>query len=125
MAHLRLQTRLFRPGQPRAAGAASYQWAYLGTGGLILHGDGSSRRVLPEKRQVRAHDCDRYAQYRGNRLRFNSGSEGGAVCSGVSAANTFLAHWDFEEYKALYRSGQPMPSRRELMLPKAVPPSSP
>jgi len=44
--------------------------------------------------------------------------------SGVSAANTFLAHWDFEEYKALYRSGQPMPSRRELMLPKAAPPSS-
>ena len=45
--------------------------------------------------------------------------------SGVQAANTFLAHWDFEEYKALYRSGQPMPTRREQMLPKAAPPSSP
>jgi NTE family protein len=45
--------------------------------------------------------------------------------SGVQAANTFLAHWDFEEYKALYRSGQPIPSRREQMLPKAAPPSSP
>ena len=45
--------------------------------------------------------------------------------SGVSAANTFLAHWDFEEYKALYRSGQPIPTRRELVLPKAAPPSSP
>ncbi len=29
-------------------------------------------RVLPIKRQVRAHDCDRYARCRGNRLQFDS-----------------------------------------------------
>jgi NTE family protein len=45
--------------------------------------------------------------------------------SGVQAAKTFLAHWDFEEYKALYRSGRPVPTRRELVLPKAAPPASP
>ncbi len=37
--------------------------------------------------------------------------------SGVQAANTFLDHWDFEKYKALYRSGQPVPTRREQVLP--------
>ncbi len=36
--------------------------------------------------------------------------------SGESAAKTFLAHWDFEKYKALYRSGQPSPTRREQVL---------
>ena len=36
--------------------------------------------------------------------------------SGESAAKTFLAHWDFEKYKALYRSGQPAPTRRERVL---------
>jgi hypothetical protein len=38
--------------------------------------------------------------------------------SGRKAAKEFLDHWDFEEYKALYRSGQPLPTRRELVLPK-------
>jgi NTE family protein len=37
--------------------------------------------------------------------------------SGVSAAKTFLDHWDFQKYKALYRSGQPVPTRREQVLP--------
>ncbi len=36
--------------------------------------------------------------------------------SGVNAAKTFLDHWDFEKYKALYRSGQPAPTRREQVL---------
>ena len=36
--------------------------------------------------------------------------------SGVSAAKTFLAHWDFQKYIAQYRSGQPVPSRREQVL---------
>jgi NTE family protein len=45
--------------------------------------------------------------------------------SGVQAANTFLTHWDFGEYKALYRSGRPVPTRREQVLPKAAPPASP
>ena len=43
--------------------------------------------------------------------------------SGVRAANTFLSQWNFEEYKALYRSGKPVPTRREQVLPK--PPSPP
>jgi hypothetical protein len=37
--------------------------------------------------------------------------------SGRKAAQEFLAHWDFEAYKAMYRSGQPAPTRRELVLP--------
>ena len=37
--------------------------------------------------------------------------------SGVSAAKTFLDHWDFQKYIALYRSGQPLPTRREQVLP--------
>ena len=36
--------------------------------------------------------------------------------SGVSAAKTFLAHWDFQKYIAEDRSGQPVPSRREQVL---------
>lgn len=36
--------------------------------------------------------------------------------SGVSGAKTFLAHWDFQKYVAQYRSGQPVPTRREQML---------
>jgi NTE family protein len=36
--------------------------------------------------------------------------------SGVSAAKTFLAHWDFQKYIAQYRSGQPAPTRRERVL---------
>ena len=40
--------------------------------------------------------------------------------SGVSAAKTFLDHWNFEEYIALYRSGRPVPTRRELVLPRAA-----
>lgn len=42
--------------------------------------------------------------------------------SGVTAAKNFLAQWDFEQYKALYRSGRREPSRREVALPKAAPP---
>ena len=45
--------------------------------------------------------------------------------SGVQAAKMFLAHWDFNAYKALYRSGQPLLARREQVLPKAAPLSSP
>jgi NTE family protein len=37
--------------------------------------------------------------------------------SGIKGAKEFLDHWDFEEYKAMYRSGQPLPSRREQVLP--------
>lgn len=37
--------------------------------------------------------------------------------SGIKGANDFLAHWDFEKYKALYRSNQPLPSRRDMVLP--------
>ena len=37
--------------------------------------------------------------------------------SGVSAAKTFLDHWDFQQYIAQYRSGQPLPTRREQVLP--------
>jgi NTE family protein len=33
--------------------------------------------------------------------------------SGVNAAKTFLDHWDFQKYIAQYRSGQPLPTRRE------------
>jgi NTE family protein len=36
--------------------------------------------------------------------------------SGVNAAKTFLAHWDFQKYIAQYRSGQPLPTRREQVL---------
>jgi NTE family protein len=36
--------------------------------------------------------------------------------SGVAAAKDFLAHWDFDRYKALYRSGRPIPRRREQAL---------
>src|SRR5262249_60886044 len=36
--------------------------------------------------------------------------------SGVAAAKDFVAHWDFDRYKALYRSGRPIPSRREQTL---------
>ena len=36
--------------------------------------------------------------------------------SGVQAANTFLAHWDFQKYIAQYRSGQPVSTRREQVL---------
>lgn len=43
--------------------------------------------------------------------------------SGIQAAHTFLAHWNFEQYKALYRSGQPVPSRREQVLPTLLPPA--
>lgn len=39
--------------------------------------------------------------------------------SGRQAAQTFLSTWNFEEYKALYRSGKPLPSRHKLLLPKA------
>jgi NTE family protein len=37
--------------------------------------------------------------------------------SGVKAAQEFLTTWNFDEYKKLYRSGKPVPSRRELLLP--------
>lgn len=36
--------------------------------------------------------------------------------NGVAAANDFLAHWDFEKYKELYRSGAPQPRRRDQVL---------
>jgi len=36
--------------------------------------------------------------------------------SGRQAAKEFLSTWDFEKYKALYRSGKPLPSRHELLL---------
>ncbi len=46
--------------------------------------------------------------------------------SGVQAAQTFLARWNFDQYKALYRSGQPVPSRREQVLPTiALPTTTP
>jgi NTE family protein len=45
--------------------------------------------------------------------------------SGVQAAKTFLTHWNFEEYKVLYRSGQTVPTRREQVMLTAAPPSSP
>jgi NTE family protein len=44
--------------------------------------------------------------------------------SGMQAAQTFLAHWNFEQYKALYRSGQPVPSRREQVLPTLAQPTT-
>ena len=44
--------------------------------------------------------------------------------SGVSGAKTFLAHWDFQKYIAQYRSGQPVPTRREQVLSQAAPPAS-
>jgi NTE family protein len=40
--------------------------------------------------------------------------------SGRAAAKAFLDHWDFEQYTAQYRSGRPIPSRREQVLPKAA-----
>jgi NTE family protein len=36
--------------------------------------------------------------------------------SGRGAAKDFLAHWDFEAYKAMYRSGNAPPARRDLAL---------
>jgi NTE family protein len=36
--------------------------------------------------------------------------------NGVAAAKDFLDHWDFDAYKALYRSGAPQPRRREQVL---------
>jgi len=39
--------------------------------------------------------------------------------SGRNAARAFLAHWDFDEYTRLYRSGRAMPGRREQVLPSA------
>lgn len=44
----------------------------------------------------------------------------GLYASRVKAAQDFLAHWDFTEYKALYRSGRPIPTRRERVLPMAT-----
>jgi NTE family protein len=41
--------------------------------------------------------------------------------SGVAAAQEFLQHWDFERYKAEFRSGQPVPSRRERLMPTVTP----
>lgn len=38
--------------------------------------------------------------------------------SGVTAAEQFLSTWDFERYKQRYRSGRPLRSRHELLLPK-------
>jgi NTE family protein len=40
--------------------------------------------------------------------------------SGVAAAEDFLAHWDFERYRELYRSGRPLPRRRQLVLSPAL-----
>jgi len=37
--------------------------------------------------------------------------------SGRKAAREFLATWDFEAYKAMYRNGQPVPTRRKLVTP--------
>ncbi|HLZ24325.1 MAG TPA: patatin-like phospholipase family protein [Ktedonobacterales bacterium] len=39
--------------------------------------------------------------------------------SGIDAATSFLSHWDFDQYKAIYRSGSPIPTRREHLLPAA------
>jgi hypothetical protein len=36
--------------------------------------------------------------------------------SGVDAARNFLAHWDWDAYKKLFRSGSEPPSRRQLIL---------
>ena len=36
--------------------------------------------------------------------------------SGMAAAKDFLDHWNFEEYVAEYRSGKPLPRRREHVL---------
>lgn len=53
-----------------------------------------------------------------------SGEQKAALyASGVQAAKTFLASWDFEKYKALYRNGRPLPSRREQVW--CVPPVKP
>lgn len=43
--------------------------------------------------------------------------------SGVKAAKDFINNWDFEKYKAEYRNGQPVPSRRDLVR-TAAPPQS-
>jgi NTE family protein len=40
--------------------------------------------------------------------------------SGVAAAQSFLTTWDFDAYKAVYRSGQPVPTRRDLVLPRGA-----
>jgi NTE family protein len=36
--------------------------------------------------------------------------------SGVKAAKEFLQHWDFNKYKAEFRSGKPIPTCREKIL---------
>lgn len=45
--------------------------------------------------------------------------------SGRAGATEFLAHWNFEEYKATFRSGSPEPRRRDLTNPTVpvVPPT--
>jgi NTE family protein len=43
--------------------------------------------------------------------------KGALYQSGRDSAKDFLAHWDFEAYKLLFRSGSPSPNRRELSLP--------
>jgi NTE family protein len=45
--------------------------------------------------------------------------------SGRKAAQAFLASWDFEAYKAMYRSGQRVPTRREQVLPTTDLPAAP
>jgi NTE family protein len=36
--------------------------------------------------------------------------------SGMAAANDFLAHWNFDEYRKLYRSGEPVQTRHEQLM---------
>lgn len=40
--------------------------------------------------------------------------------SGRAAAKDFLAHWDFEAYKAMYRGGKAPPARRDLALTTGI-----
>lgn len=40
--------------------------------------------------------------------------------SGAKAAKDFLSRWNFEEYKAIYRSGQPVPTRSEQVFSQAT-----
>lgn len=40
--------------------------------------------------------------------------------SGRAAAQTFLAHWNFDEYVRTYRSGRPIPTRRQSVMPTAT-----
>ena len=35
--------------------------------------------------------------------------------SGVQSATAFLSTWDLQKYLAVYRSGAPVPTRRDLM----------